>query len=72
MAVPKKKTTPSRRNMRRAHDAIEATASVNTCATTGEVKMMHHAHTDNEGNVHYRGRVIKAAKSNNSTADVTA
>ena len=28
MAVPKRKTTPSKRNMRRAHDAIKADAYV--------------------------------------------
>jgi len=28
MAVPKRKTTPSKRNMRRSHDAIGSTAYV--------------------------------------------
>jgi len=41
MAVPKRKTTPSKRNMRRAHDALKANA-VNECPNCGEVKRPHH------------------------------
>ena len=35
MAVPKRKTSPSRRGMRRAHDALTAEA-FNECANCGE------------------------------------
>ncbi|MEM7653673.1 MAG: 50S ribosomal protein L32 [Pseudomonadota bacterium] len=41
MAVPKRKTTPSRRGMRRAHDALKPTASTE-CPNCGELKLPHH------------------------------
>ena len=41
MAVPKRKTTPSKRNMRRAHDAIKADAYVEN-PDTGELHRPHH------------------------------
>lgn len=41
MAVPKRKTTPSKRNMRRAHDAIGTTAYVED-KDTGELRRPHH------------------------------
>ncbi|MEQ8433961.1 MAG: 50S ribosomal protein L32 [Oceanicaulis sp.] len=41
MAVPKRKTTPSKRNMRRAHDSIRTTAYVED-KDTGELRRPHH------------------------------
>ena len=41
MAVPKKKTTPSKRGMRRAHDGLKAQA-FEECASCGELKRPHH------------------------------
>lgn len=41
MAVPKKKTTKSKRNMRRAHDALGSTQS-QECPNCGELKLPHH------------------------------
>jgi len=41
MAVPKKKTSKSRRNMRRSHDALSA-SSYAECANCGELKRPHH------------------------------
>lgn len=41
MAVPKKKTSKSRRNQRRAHDALKVAGSVE-CPKCGEVKLPHH------------------------------
>ncbi len=41
MAVPKRKTTPSRRGMRRAHDALKPTSSAE-CGNCGELKLPHH------------------------------
>lgn len=41
MAVPKKKTSKSRRNMRRAHHHLPASAH-NECPNCGEVKRPHH------------------------------
>ncbi len=42
MAVPKKKTSKSRRGMRRAHDAIKYTAAVEICPECAELKRRHH------------------------------
>jgi large subunit ribosomal protein L32 len=41
MAVPKKKTSKSRRNMRRSHHALKASAQVE-CKNCGELKRPHH------------------------------
>ena len=41
MAVPKKKTSKSRRNMRRSHDALPR-PTYNNCANCGEAKRPHH------------------------------
>jgi large subunit ribosomal protein L32 len=41
MAVPKKKTSKSRRNMRRSHHALSA-ATYAECSNCGEMKRPHH------------------------------
>jgi large subunit ribosomal protein L32 len=41
MAVPKRKTSPSRRNMRRAHHALGANPHVED-KDTGELRRPHH------------------------------
>ncbi len=41
MAVPKRKVSPSRRNMRRAHDALGANTYVED-KDTGELRRPHH------------------------------
>jgi len=41
MAVPKKKTSKSRRNMRRAHHALPPSSFVE-CSNCGEMKRPHH------------------------------
>jgi large subunit ribosomal protein L32 len=55
MAVPKKRTSRSRRNMRRAHDALKFTAAVETCPSCGELKLRHHLC---EACGTYRGRSV--------------
>jgi large subunit ribosomal protein L32 len=40
MAVPKRKTSPSKRNMRRSHDALTAT-TYQECPNCGELKLPH-------------------------------
>jgi len=42
MAVPKRKTSKTRRNTRRAHDAIKFTAAVERCPNCAEWKERHH------------------------------
>jgi len=56
MAVPKKKTSKSRRNMRRAHDALKSVGHVE-CSNCGEVKLPHHV-CGSCG--HYDGREVVA------------
>tara|TARA_B100000401_G_C52413168_1_gene534532 strand:- start:229 stop:441 length:213 start_codon:yes stop_codon:yes gene_type:complete len=41
MAVPKRKTTPSKRNMRRSYDSLNVSNSVE-CPNCGELKLSHH------------------------------
>lgn len=54
MAVPKKKTSPSRRNMRRAHHALKPVASM-VCPNCGERKLPHHLCLSCG---HYNGRQV--------------
>jgi large subunit ribosomal protein L32 len=56
MAVQKSKKSPSRRGMRRAHDAL-ASRALTVESTSGEIHLRHHI----SPNGFYRGRrVIKA------------
>ena len=41
MAVPRKKVSRSKRNMRRAHDRL-ATVNLIECTNCGELKLPHH------------------------------
>ncbi|MEZ5923452.1 MAG: 50S ribosomal protein L32 [Hyphomicrobiaceae bacterium] len=58
MAVPKKKTSPSRRGMRRSADAIKAPAYVED-KESGELRRPHHIDLKSGK---YRGRQILPAK----------
>ena len=57
MAVPKRKTSPSRRNMRRSHDALSKVVVVED-KTTGELKRPHHVSPDG----YYNGRQVTTGK----------
>jgi large subunit ribosomal protein L32 len=61
MAVPKKKTSKSRRNTRRAHDALSK-INVSFDKSTGEAKLSHHMSLKDKM---YKGRkiLLKAEKS---------
>jgi large subunit ribosomal protein L32 len=54
MAVPKSKISKSRRNMRRAHDALP-TGNYQECPNCGELKRAHHLC---EACGHYGGREV--------------
>ncbi len=41
MAVPKKKTSRRRRDMRRAHDFLTPSAASEPCPSCGELKLRH-------------------------------
>ncbi|MGA9420840.1 MAG: 50S ribosomal protein L32 [Rhodanobacteraceae bacterium] len=51
MAVAKSRKSPSRRDMRRSHDALSA-KQLGTDPTSGEVHLRHHVTKDG----YYRGR----------------
>ena len=57
MAVPKRKTSPSRRGMRRSHDALTA-RQLSTDPTSGEVHLRHNVTKDG----YYRGRKVIDSK----------
>ncbi len=56
MAVQKSRKTPSRRGMRRSHDALSAT-TLSTDPTTGELHRRHHITPDG----FYRGKQVVEA-----------
>lgn len=58
MAVPKKKTSPSRRDMRRSHHALKAIRP-NECPNCGERKLSHHVC---KSCGHYAGREVVAVE----------
>ncbi|MDH5181457.1 MAG: 50S ribosomal protein L32 [Gammaproteobacteria bacterium] len=53
MAVQQNRKTPSRRGMRRAHDAL-TTSALSIESTTGETHLRHHISPDG----YYRGRKV--------------
>ena len=58
MAVPQNRVTRSRRNMRRAHDALVA-GNPNECSNCGELRRPHHI--DLKTGM-YRGRQVLTPK----------
>lgn len=57
MAVQKSRVTPSRRGMRRMHDALSA-KQLATDPTSGETHLRHHVTADG----YYRGKQVIAPK----------
>jgi len=57
MAVPKKKVSPSRRGMRRSHEALSTQAHLE-CGNCGELKRPHNICASCG---HYDGREVVAA-----------
>ncbi|HVR81372.1 MAG TPA: 50S ribosomal protein L32 [Luteimonas sp.] len=53
MAVQKSRVSPSRRGMRRAHDALSAKL-LSTDSTSGETHLRHHITADG----YYRGKKV--------------
>ncbi|MFA7094931.1 MAG: 50S ribosomal protein L32 [Gammaproteobacteria bacterium] len=58
MAVQKSRKTPSRRGMRRSHDALKAPA-LSIEPSSGEVHLRHHVSPDG----FYRGKKVGSGKS---------
>ena len=57
MAVQQNRKTPSKRGMRRSHDALEA-STLSVEPTTGETHRRHHISPDG----YYRGRKVLPSK----------
>lgn len=57
MAVQQNRKTPSKRNMRRSHDALKPSA-LSIEPTTGETHRRHHVSADG----YYRGRKVIETK----------
>lgn len=57
MAVQQNRKTPSKRGMRRSHDALKA-AALSVEPTTGETHLRHHVSPDG----FYRGRKVVNVK----------
>ncbi|GMQ84393.1 MAG: 50S ribosomal protein L32 [Gammaproteobacteria bacterium] len=60
MAVQKSRKTPSKRGMRRSHDALSS-ASLSVDQTSGETHLRHHVTPDG----YYRGRKVVERKADN-------
>ena len=65
MAVPKRKTTPSRRGMRRSHDRLTPFAAFSVDATSAEVTRKHHMCLKTG---YYRGRKIMTVRADRLAA----
>lgn len=64
MAVPRKKVSRSKRDMRRAHDRLAAVNLVE-CSNCGEPKLPHHVC---EACGHYNGREVIAENTSDTAA----
>jgi large subunit ribosomal protein L32 len=60
MPTPKKKTSKSRRDMRRSHDGLTAPAMA-LDKKSGELVRPHRAHKGADGAYYYKGKQISAA-----------
>lgn len=60
MPTPKKKTSRSRRDMRRSHDGLSAPA-VSVDKKTKELVRPHRAHKAADGAYYYNGKQISAS-----------
>jgi len=67
MAVPKKKTSKSRRNMRRSHLALK-TINVIVDSQTGEYKLPHHL-SGVDGTYNGRQIIIKKTQPDSDTVN---
>lgn len=61
MPTPKKKTSRSRRDMRRAHDFLDVPAMA-IDKKSGELVRPHRAHKGADGALYYKGKQISASK----------
>ena len=62
MAVPKRKTSPSRKGMRQQRQRKVVAASFAENPDTGTLALRHHASREPDGSLWYRGRKLKEGK----------
>lgn len=62
MAVPKRKTSPSRKGMRQQRHARAVAGAMTESPDTGTMAQRHHATREADGSMWYRGRQIKKGK----------
>ncbi|MCP5404880.1 MAG: 50S ribosomal protein L32 [Pseudomonadaceae bacterium] len=62
MAVPKKKTSPSRKGMRQQRQAEAQTGTIAANPKTGTLGLRHHVVKEQDGSLWYKGVQVKAAK----------
>lgn len=70
MPTPKKKTSKSKRDMRRSHDGLSL-PSVAFDKKTGEFHKPHTAYKGADGAFYYNGKIIKAAKVKKETTEAS-
>ncbi|MBL7671701.1 MAG: 50S ribosomal protein L32 [Bdellovibrionaceae bacterium] len=61
MPTPKKKTSRSKRDMRRSHDSVTVPAMA-LDKKSGELVRPHRAHKGDDGAYYYNGKQISASK----------
>lgn len=71
MPTPKKKTSRSKRDMRRSHDGLEQPA-IAFDKKTGEFHKPHHAYKGADGAFYYKGKQIIAAKAKKEAKEESA
>lgn len=64
MAVPKRKTSPSKRGMRRSHDTLKAINVIEN-QTSGEYQLSHHMTEDG----YYNGKQVLVKKKKKADHD---
>lgn len=72
MAVPKRKTSPSRKGMRQQRHAKAVAGAIMESPDTGTLTLRHHATREADGSMWYRGRQIKKGKVKAEVADAPA
>lgn len=62
MAVPKRKTSPSRKGMRQQRQAEAQVGAIQANPKTGTLGLRHHIIKENDGSLWYKGVMVKAGK----------
>ncbi|NBV54228.1 MAG: 50S ribosomal protein L32 [Proteobacteria bacterium] len=62
MAVPKRKTSPSRKGMRQQRHARAVAGAYMENPDTGTLTLRHHASREADGSMWFKGKMIKKAK----------